>query len=384
MTCHATAGGPATTFATGFSEVRGLAFDGTHLYVADVGADTVTIYDGTGAKVGTLDVKRPVHLLFDASGWLWIGSERGKVAAGPATTVRRPRRRPPRRGLRLRHRQGAAGDVVKVVHGASTGLDHTAGLCLVAGPTTKSATLLVASRVGRRILAYPIDLSHHSPSWSPQTSKTVLGSDVLPDDPDSSPHRLALMLSVPSSVPERGDAVRVLRLPCRIMMPRARTPVPAMTAARGSITARATHPRGRRPRASRPSASVVGERQAGGVGDRVVGEDGDPGEADGSSEVERCGEHDDHRGDGEPRRAGGASGGRRSSRDRCGSSWRRAMASTVRETPGMRLRSTPSAAMPAPMRTTGVSQSSGDVADHEAERCVAGGDGVDREARRAR
>ena len=107
VTCHATAGGPATTFATGFSAVRGLAFDGTYLYVADVGADTVSVYDGTGAKVGTIDVKRPVHLLFDASGWLWIGSERGKVAAARSQAVRRPRRRPPRRGVRLRHHQGA-------------------------------------------------------------------------------------------------------------------------------------------------------------------------------------------------------------------------------------------------------------------------------------
>ena len=184
VTCHASAGGPATTFATGFSEVRGLAFDGTHLYVADVGADTVSVYDGTGAKVGTLDVKRPVHLLFDG-GWLWIGSERGKVAAGAATPSGA-------HGDDDHHdavyaydtAKAPAGDVVKVVHGASTGLDHTAGLCLVAGPTTKSATLLVASRVGHRILAYPIDLSHHSPSWSPSTSQTVLGSDVLLDDPE--------------------------------------------------------------------------------------------------------------------------------------------------------------------------------------------------------
>ena len=76
-----------------------------------------------------------------------------------------------------------AGDVVKVVPGEYWPRSH-GGPCLVAGPTTKSATLLVASRVGHCILAYPIDLSHHSPSWSPQTSKTVLGSDVLLDDPE--------------------------------------------------------------------------------------------------------------------------------------------------------------------------------------------------------
>ena len=184
VTCHATAGGPATIFASGFSEVRGLAFDGAHLYVADVGADTVSLYDGTGANVGTLDVKRPVHLLFDSSGWLWIGSERGKVAAGAAQPSASHDDDHHDAVYAYDTAKAPGGDVVKVVHGASTGLDHTAGLCLVAGPTTKSATLLVASRVGRRVLAYPIDRAHHSPSWSPQTSKTLLGTDVLPDNPE--------------------------------------------------------------------------------------------------------------------------------------------------------------------------------------------------------
>ena len=39
------------------------------------------------------------------------------------------------------------------------------------------------------------------------------------------------------------------------------------------------------------------KRQAGGVGDGVVGEDGDAGEADGSPQVEDGGEHDDDSGD---------------------------------------------------------------------------------------
>ena len=43
-----------------------------------------------------------------------------------------------------------------------------------------------------------------------------------------------------------------------------------------------------------------------------------------------------------------------------GSSPRRAIASVVRDTPGIRLSSTPRAAMPAPIRTTGASWSSGD------------------------
>ena len=112
---------------------------------------------------------------------------------------------------------------------------------------------------------------------------------------------------------------------------------------------------------SRPSALISGQGQAGGVGDRVVGEDGDAGEADRASKVERRGQHDDdrrHDGLGAQR---AASGVRRSLRTSCGSSWRRAIASTVRETPGMRLSRTPRAAMPAPTRTIGVSQSNREV-----------------------
>ena len=48
---------------------------------------------------------------------------------------------------------------------------------------------------------------------------------------------------------------------------------------------------------SGPAALIPAKGQAGGVGDRVVGEDGDTGEADGSSKVERRGEHDDRSGD---------------------------------------------------------------------------------------
>jgi DNA-binding beta-propeller fold protein YncE len=182
VTRHA-APGPATTFVEGFKEVRGLAYDGTHLYVADVGGDTVGVYDGSGTCVGTLDVKRPVHLLLATSGWLWIGSERGKVASSAERSGKDDDE----------HHDAVyaydtvdapSGNVAKVVHGHSTGLDHTAGLCLIPGTKSGSATLLVASRVGRQVLAFPIDLSHHTPSWNPQSSTTVLGCDVLSDNPE--------------------------------------------------------------------------------------------------------------------------------------------------------------------------------------------------------
>jgi hypothetical protein len=178
VTRHSTPGGQATTFADGFTEVRGLAFDGTYLYVADVGGDTLGIYDesdGSGVLAGTVSVKRPVHLLVDTNGWLWIGSEQGKDKAHDEhhDTV-----------YAYATSHAPTGDAVKVIHGHKTGLDHTAGLCLLPGPTSESATLLVASRVGRQVLAFPIDLKNHTPSWDPQTSTIVLGNDALLDNPE--------------------------------------------------------------------------------------------------------------------------------------------------------------------------------------------------------
>jgi len=184
VTRHSTPGGPATTFASGFTEVRGLAFDGTYLYVADVGGDTLGIYDGTGASAGPVDVKRPVHLLLDASGWLWIGSERGKVAASDVDSSGKSNDEHDDAVYAYDTSKAPSGEAVKVVHGQTTGLDHTAGLCLLPGSTSGSATLLVASRVGRQVLAFPIDVKHHTPSWNPKTSNTVLSNDVLLDNPE--------------------------------------------------------------------------------------------------------------------------------------------------------------------------------------------------------
>ena len=64
------------------------------------------------------------------------------------------------------------------------------------------------------------------------------------------------------------------------------------------MTARVTHPASPTTAiAARPTAVLVGQGQAGRVGDRVVREDGDAREADGATEVERRGEHHDRRGD---------------------------------------------------------------------------------------
>jgi DNA-binding beta-propeller fold protein YncE len=182
VTRHSTRGS-ATTFVDGFKEVRGLAYDGTYLYVADVGGDTVGLYDGSATSVGTLDVKRPVHLLLATSGWLWIGSERGNVASRAEHSGKDGDEHHDA-VFAYDTADAPSGNVVKVVHGHGTGLDHTAGLCLIPGTKSGSATLLVASRVGRQVLAFPIDLSHHTPSWNPPSSTTVLGSDVLPDNPE--------------------------------------------------------------------------------------------------------------------------------------------------------------------------------------------------------
>ena len=63
------------TFASNFSDVRGLAFDGTYLYVADAGGKGVTPYDSSGTAQTPIAVSQPDHLWFDQQRYLYIASE---------------------------------------------------------------------------------------------------------------------------------------------------------------------------------------------------------------------------------------------------------------------------------------------------------------------
>jgi hypothetical protein len=66
-------------FAGGFITLRGIATDGTYWYVSDEGnsrySGTVWILDSSGNQKNSLSIDQPVHLLYDGTRYLYIGSE---------------------------------------------------------------------------------------------------------------------------------------------------------------------------------------------------------------------------------------------------------------------------------------------------------------------
>jgi hypothetical protein len=74
---------------------RGLAFDGTYLYLADAGANTVSAYDSSrsGKPAHQWSVHEPVHVLYDGARYLYIGSEKDNavLVADTAEPGARPR-----------------------------------------------------------------------------------------------------------------------------------------------------------------------------------------------------------------------------------------------------------------------------------------------------
>jgi sugar lactone lactonase YvrE len=74
-----TLGGTPTTFATGFSNPKGVVFDGNgHVYVADAGKNTVIVFtvpDGAGSTFAS-SLNSPTGLAFDTAGFLYV-SEAG-------------------------------------------------------------------------------------------------------------------------------------------------------------------------------------------------------------------------------------------------------------------------------------------------------------------
>jgi hypothetical protein len=154
-----------TLFASGFGNVRGLAYDGTYLYVADAGASPgqgyVAFYDSTKTQRGKVAVAEPVHLLYDPQyGWLYIGDESsGTVYIWRPTEDQGP---------------------LPLISAKDAPIDHTAGLALEFGSGT-SGTLYVASRVGQQVLAFPLDFSSGMPKLNGTFSVAL---DNLDDEPE--------------------------------------------------------------------------------------------------------------------------------------------------------------------------------------------------------
>lgn len=165
VTRYPVPGGGGNVFAKDFESVRGLAFDGSHLFVADSQAGRVYRYDQGGEEVDHVKVSKPVHLLYEpARRWLLIGSEADDsvLAWSPAKPSDPP---------------------TKVVSGSQAAIDHTAGLALLPDSAT-TAALFVVSRVGKQVLSFPLDFSSGRPVWTPTKRKVVLHEHQLTDEPE--------------------------------------------------------------------------------------------------------------------------------------------------------------------------------------------------------
>jgi hypothetical protein len=150
-------------FAKGFTTLRGIATDGTYWYVADEGnkkkkiPSAVWIYDTKGnQQTSSLTVNQPVHLLYDGSRYLYIGSEEDNAVYSYDTYT-------------------APNGTTLVSYVANTTwvpIDHTSGLAISGG------NFYVASRKDKSINQYPMP----SPP-TPPTNASVFVSG-LADDPE--------------------------------------------------------------------------------------------------------------------------------------------------------------------------------------------------------
>ena len=122
-------------FIDGFTTLRGIATDGKLWYVADEGNDKVAasvgIFDGDGKPQDSLSIKQPVHLLYDGSQYLYIGSEKDNAVYRYDCT-------------------NGGSPAAFVTSSSSAPIDHTSGLALAGG------NLYVGSRKGMSVNQYPL------------------------------------------------------------------------------------------------------------------------------------------------------------------------------------------------------------------------------------
>jgi hypothetical protein len=153
-------------FAEGFSALRGIAWAGDTLYVADEGGGAdgtggVNLYDRAGTPLGSFAVKKPVHVLYDGSRYVYIGSsDENAVYVYDATAT-------------VPHRPTQLLQSTKDVP-----IDAVSGLAIV--PSDETTYLFVGDRKGRAINRYVLDTSADPPTAS---GGTVWLSN-LPDRPE--------------------------------------------------------------------------------------------------------------------------------------------------------------------------------------------------------
>ena len=140
-------------FADKFVTLRGIATDNTYWYFADEGDSknpgTVWIYDSNGKESNSLSIDDPVHLLYDGSQYLYIGSEAKNEV--------------------YQYDTKNGGQPVKFVTStAGAPLDDTSGLAI------SGEDIFVGSRKGMSVNQYPLS--------NPSGGSTFV--ENLPDNPE--------------------------------------------------------------------------------------------------------------------------------------------------------------------------------------------------------
>jgi sugar lactone lactonase YvrE len=151
----ANAGTQAGNFGN-YDDVRGLAFDGTYLYVADNGANTVTPYDFNLKAQTPIEVTGPDHLYYDRQQYLYIGTEANGIWYWDTTN--------PSSGLKQFLDPNPA---MKALAGFAFGGD---------------GYVYVADRNGNQILRFPV--TSLSPPAAGSTGAVFISNSVLNDNPE--------------------------------------------------------------------------------------------------------------------------------------------------------------------------------------------------------
>ena len=134
------AGSTGNVFASGFKAVRGIAYDGKTLYVADSGANQVYPFSSSEQPANGFAVDQPVHMLWDGSRYVYIGSEKDNSVLAWDTTG-----------------ANSTNPAVVVPSQKKSVIDHTGGLAL------DGNNLYAASRKGKQIVEFQLDLSQNPP-----------------------------------------------------------------------------------------------------------------------------------------------------------------------------------------------------------------------------
>ena len=133
-----------TTSQPEFSTLRGIAWVGSALYAADEDAGVLGFNSDGSSNSVTIPVKNPVHLFYDGSRYLYIGSGSGN-SVWVWDTSKQIKTNP-----------------AEIVGSKQTpAIDATAGIALPG-----DGNLYVASRKANVLIQYPIDVTQNPPAVS--------------------------------------------------------------------------------------------------------------------------------------------------------------------------------------------------------------------------